>query len=99
MDPATAEKLRLRPKAASGERMLFEDGKILDRPAYVSAGIDAGTLFLGDFTQAVVMVRDIELLINKASKSTFGIIQFLAYWYGDIVVLRPSSFCVATSVT
>jgi hypothetical protein len=99
MDPATAEKLRQRPKASGGERMLFEDGKILDRPAYVSAGIDAGTLFLGDFTQAVVMVRDIELLVNPSTKSTFGVIQFLAYWYGDIVILRPPSFCVATAVS
>ncbi len=99
MDPATAEILRQRPKATSGERMIFEDGKILDCPAYVSSGIAAGHLFCGDFSQVVVMARDLELLVNRNTKSTFGIIQVLAYWYGDIVVQRPASFCVATGVS
>jgi len=99
MSPDVAEILRQRPKVSGGERMLYEDGKILDRPAFVSNSIDAGTIFCGDFTQVIVMVKDIELLIDKSTGSISGLTNILCYPFLDIIVTRPASFAVAQGVS
>ena len=99
MDPATAELLRQRPKVAAGERMLFEDGKILDRPAYVSTGIGAGAIFCGSFSDVLVLVREIEVVYNPFSQSKKHVRELVGFWHGDIAIGHPGYFSVRTSVT
>ena len=99
MDPASAELLRQRPKVAGGERMIFEDEKILDRPAYVSNSINAGTIFCGSFSDVLVLVREIEIVFNPYSQSKHHIRELCGFWHGDVVVQHPGYFSVRTSVT
>jgi len=99
MSPDVAELLRQRPKAASGERMLFEDGKILDFPAIVSNSIDPGFLFVGNFSSMTILNRSLELLVDQSSGSTTGRTRLLTFWHGDVIITTPQSFCVATAVS
>jgi HK97 family phage major capsid protein len=99
MDPATAEKLRTRAKVTGGRRMIFEDGRILDRPGYVSTGIDAGTIFYGFFPDLVVLVREIDLLFNPYTRGRQGVRQHLGFWYGDLFVQHSGYFALATVVS
>jgi hypothetical protein len=91
MDPATAEKLRQRPKVTGGERMIFEDGKILDRPAHVSTGIDAGTIFCGSFPDVLVLVREIGL-VQPVHAGEGGACHRLRH--GDVIVQHAGYFAV-----
>lgn len=99
MSPDVAELLRQRPKAASGERMLLEDGKILNFPAYVSTGIDTGTLICGDFSQVTILNRSLELLVDRFSGSTTGRTRLLVFWFGDFTVGTPAAFCFAQGLS
>ncbi|MEW6718905.1 MAG: phage major capsid protein [Thermodesulfobacteriota bacterium] len=98
MDPATAELLRQRPKAANGERMIFEGGKILDCPALVSTGVAAGTLFCGDFSNVVLLLRSIDLNVDRSAKSMSGGVRLVYYLNGDVLVTQPQAFSVAQGV-
>jgi HK97 family phage major capsid protein len=99
MAPDVAELLRKR-EAATGSGFLIDgNGRMLNFPVHVSNSIDAGTIFCGDFAQIVVMVKDIELLIDKSTGSISGLTNVLAYPFMDVVVTRPSSFAVATGTT
>jgi len=100
MSPDVAEILRQREKGAAGEpRYLFEDGKILDKPALVSNSIDAGTLFCGDFSNATILNRSLELLVDRSSGSTSGTTRLLVFWHGDVIVTTPEAFCFAQGVS
>lgn len=99
MAPDVAEKLRQRPKAASGERMLFEDGRMLNFPALVSNSIAAGTLFCGDFSNVTILNRSLELLVDQSSGSTTGRTRLLVFWHGDVIVGTPAAFCFAQGVS
>jgi HK97 family phage major capsid protein len=100
MDPATAEVLRQREAGSAGfPGYVFSAGKILDKPAYVSNSITSGHLFVGDFTRAVVMIRDVELLVDRSSKSTQGAKRLVIFVYCDVVLTQPGCFSVAQGVS
>lgn len=100
MSPDVAEVLRQREKAPTGfPRYVFEGGKILNRPAYVSNSINPGTIFAGDFSNLIVLSRAIELLVDRSTLSREGGDRILYFWHGDIIVTQPLSFCFAGGVS
>ena len=99
MSPDVAELLRQRPKVSGGERMLFEDGRMLDRPAFVSNSVNPGCLFVGDFPEVTVAIKDVELMLDLSTGSKYGTRTLLAFAFLDIICHRPASFCFATGVS
>jgi HK97 family phage major capsid protein len=100
MAPDVAEILRQRERGTAGiPGYLLDGGKILDRPAFVSNSIAAGHLFLGDFTQATALIRDVELLLDRSSKSTQGAKRLVVFVHLDIAIHQPECFAVATEVS
>jgi HK97 family phage major capsid protein len=100
MSPDVAEILRQREAGTAGyPGYIFTNGRILDKPALVSNSIDAGFLFCGDFTRASVMIRDIELLVDRSSKSTQGAKRLVIFVYCDVVLTQPGCFSVAQGVS
>ena len=99
MDPASAEILRQRPKAMSGERMLLEGAEMLGLPAYVSNSVSEGFIFLGVWSEIVIPTLSIEVLRNPFSQSKSGYVELGCYWVGDLIVRHPACFSVANSVS
>lgn len=96
--PDAAQVLRQRPKVSGGERMILEDGKILDKQTLISNSIAAGTVFLGDFSQVLVTILGIELLVNPFTQAGQGVRSLILFWHGDVSVLQPQVFAVAEGV-
>ena len=104
MGPDVAALLRGRVRVSGGERMILEgeggEEKIHSTwPAYVSPLIDAGHIFLGDFSKIWVYVADVELLYNPYSQGKAGIRELCAYWFGDVLLTVPTAIAVFTDVS
>jgi HK97 family phage major capsid protein len=88
--------------SAGSGRPLWDDGKILGRPAVASSLVPAGTLLCGDFSRVTVAVFDAagcELEFNPYANFQSGIVSFRLIVPVDITVSPAAAFSVATSVT
>ena len=101
--PGAAELLRGREKA-TGSGFIMAEGKIAGFKAIVSAGVPSGTMVFGDW-QSVILptwgVLEIGTDPYGASGALFksGMVGVRALWSVDVALLRPASFCVASSIT
>lgn len=101
--PGVAELLRGREKA-TGSGFIMAEGKIAGFKAIVSAGVPSGTMVFGDW-QSVILptwgVLEIGTDPYGANGALFksGIVGVRALWSIDVALLRPASFCVASSIT
>lgn len=101
-DPATQELLGSREFSAGSGRPLWDDGKILGRPAVATSLAPAATLILGDFSRVTVSVFDaagIELEHDPYTNFKSGVSAFRLIVPVDVAVSPAAAFCVATSIT
>lgn len=102
--PAVQETLAGRERVANGGRHLWDDGAILGRPAAATTTAPAGTLTLGDFSQAFMGVwgGGVELTVNPYGNDVTafrtGVLSVRAVLTLDFAFPRPAAFTVATSV-
>jgi HK97 family phage major capsid protein len=98
VDPASAELLRKREKAA-GSGFLIADEKMLGLRVLVSNSVSAGYIFLGDFRECVLAVRSVEVTRNPFSQAKSGFVEIGAYTVLDVMLRHAACFSVATGTT
>jgi HK97 family phage major capsid protein len=99
MDPATAEKLRTRPRLTDAGPIL-DGGAVAGYPAFVSTVVPANTLIVASW-QNLYIARwgALELMTDPNSAWRTGMISLRAMLHADAMVAHPSGFVVATSIT
>jgi HK97 family phage major capsid protein len=98
--PAVAALLRARAKNGTGSEFLIDgSGRMMNLPVYVTTGVDAGTLILGDFRQLSILAESVQIELDRTTNATTGICRLFLFGFGDIAVHHPAAFAVATSVT
>ncbi len=100
--PAVRELLETRERAA-GSGYVWDSDRVASRPAFATTDMPAASLICGDWSAIYVPIwgSGIELEINPFDPTGFkvGTIQARALLAVDVVVLHPTAFCLATSIT
>jgi HK97 family phage major capsid protein len=103
--PAVRELLQKRERVADTGVFVWDDDKILNRPAYApSVGVPADSVVLADWARIVLGLwgNGIELTVTPfASSGNFqaGIVTAQARLTCDVAALSPAAICVASSIT
>ncbi len=68
-------------------------------PTDGGAGSDESTIFLGDFSQVCVVLREnIRLFVLKELHAATGEVGFIAHAQADVIVKRPAALCQITGI-
>ena len=100
--PDVQETLGAREFSAGSGRPLWDDGKILGRPAIASSLVAAGTLVLGDFSRCTLGVFDrhgLAVECNPYESFQSGLVSFRLIAAVDIGISPAAAFAVSTSIT
>jgi hypothetical protein len=96
--PAVRELLAVRERAA-GSGFIWDGSTVDGRPAHASLQCPTGALFVGDFSQAAVVLHgDLTLTVDRFG-STNGSARVLVMQDADIRFFYPAAFARATSIT
>jgi len=100
--PDVQELLGSREFSAGSGRPLWDDGKILGRPAVASTLIPAATLICGDWSRATVALFDAagaELEVNPYDSFQSGAVGYRLMIPCDVFFSPAAAFAVATTIT
>lgn len=100
--PSSVRKLIATRERTSGSgRTLWDDGKIEGQPALATPDAPASTLFVGDFSTAVLGLYGpgIELRFDPNNNYAAGLVAFQVLAICDIAFPQPSAFARITSIT
>lgn len=99
--PTVRETIAARERTSGSGRTLWDDGKIAGNPALATPDAPASTLFVGDFSQALLALfgPGIELRFDPANNFNTGLVAWQVLAVSDIVFLQPSGFVRITSIT
>jgi len=100
--PAVREMLENRERA-TGSGFIWDDDRVASRPALVTTDMPAATMVCGTFSAIYVPVwgNGVELMLNPYESTGFkaGTILARVLLSCDVVILHPSAFCKAESIT
>jgi HK97 family phage major capsid protein len=99
--PTVRKALQARELVASTGVMLWSGNALVDKPAYVSTDVPAGTIFAGDWSQILVAFwgSGIEVQVDPYSSFTTGAIQVRVLMFVDVNFLRPAALLKHTSAS
>ncbi len=103
--PAVAELLATRQRFTGSDRTLLEgllaDGIVEGARCIASTNVPAATAIFGDFSSIAVLQWDggAQIAVDPFTKFNSGIVSVRLLLLADVVLTRPTSFSVATSVT
>lgn len=79
---------------------LCEDDKMNGYPVHCTNQIDAGDMFFGDYTQAIMGEWGVlDILVDPFTGSSAGTVRIVAFQSVDLAVRQPAAFTLATSIT
>jgi HK97 family phage major capsid protein len=86
--------LKQTPFSDWGERKLWQDGKLVDVPAYVTPHCPYTMLFLGDWSQCQVALwgAGLDIQVDPYTSFKTGAIQVRILMHCDVSFLKPQSF-------
>lgn len=101
--PLVRKALQARERA-TGLGFIWDDDKLVSRPAYVSTALDDAALLVADWSRVALALfgPGLELEVTPhASAATFqaGIISARAILSCDVALLSPKAVCLAASIT
>lgn len=99
--PAVGEVLAARERSTNSGRYLLDDGRALGHPAYSTQNAAAGSLVLGDFSQAVIGIfgPGVRIDIDPSQNFNSAGLVMRVLLMADVAFPRPEAFAVASSVT
>jgi HK97 family phage major capsid protein len=99
--PTVRETLGQRERVSTSGRFIWDDAGISGRPALSTPDAPAATLFVGDFSQAVLALfgPGIELRFDPHNNYAAGLCAFQVLAMADIVFPQPAAFARIVSIT
>lgn len=99
--PSVQDVLSGRERFVGGGRAIWDDARILGRPAAATAHMPSGTLIGGDWSRAIACIwgPGFVVEIDPYTNFTTAKIQARVLLYCDVVLSHPAAFSVATSVS
>jgi len=101
--PTVRETLAARERVTGGGRFLWDDGRIAGSPALATPDAPASTLFVGDFSRAVLALFGPGVEIRFDPKGNFNFnnafVTFQLLAMVDIVFVQPAAWVRVASIT
>jgi HK97 family phage major capsid protein len=97
----TIESLCRQREKVSGypDFLMSPDGKLSGYESLITNQVAAGTLFFGDFTQAILgLWGGIDILRDPYTSAASKTVRFFAFQFADVAVRIPGAFSVANGV-
>ena len=99
--PTVRETLGARERIATSGRFLWEDGRIAGNTAIATPDAPASTLFVGDFSQAVLACsgRALKFATTRNNNFNAGLVAFQVLAICDLVFVQPAAFVRVSAIS
>lgn len=100
-DPLARKTLAGRDRGTDGGRFIWDDDRVLGRPAYATQSAPANSLFAGDWRQVVLgsWGSGIDISTDAYTGWTTGAITVRVLATMDVAIPHPAAFSVSSSIT